>query len=155
MMKRLKSLRGGVSSKQIISIIGYSGASMNHRLESQKLWAALSYAFVDNEVDFKCMAKEIKGYPIEEVEFAFFERVAPVCIYNMLTPAPPICWYFDKEELVADIEAMIEKRSQQGLLGSLKCAVERRWIGFLARRIWATIKLEVERAATDCHGVRK
>lgn len=127
---------------------------MHRRFESRKLWSALSNAFVDNEVDFKCIAKEVKGYPIEEVEFAFFERVAPVCIYNMLTPAPPICWYFDKDELVADIEAMIEKRSRKGLLGSIKFAVERWCIGFLARRIWAVIKFEVERAATECHGVR-
>ncbi|MOA29841.1 hypothetical protein D3C78_1508810 [compost metagenome] len=55
-----------------------------------------------------------KYHSIEEVEFALFERVAPVCISNMLTPAPSICWHFDEEQLLVDIESLVKKRAGQG-----------------------------------------
>jgi hypothetical protein len=87
-----------------------------------------------------------KHYSIKEIEFALFERVAPVCIDNMLTPAPPIWWFFDEEQLISDIEALIEKRSRQGVGGKCMTIV----VGWLIRLycwgVWADIKTEIEKA---------
>ena len=51
-----------------------------------ELCEALSGFFVDNEVDYRYIAKVAKAFPIEHVEKVLFEWVAPVCYTNMLTP---------------------------------------------------------------------
>jgi len=42
-----------------------------------ELCEALSGFFVDNEVDYRYIAKVAKAFPIEHVEKALFEWVAP------------------------------------------------------------------------------
>ncbi|VVO60074.1 hypothetical protein PS850_00762 [Pseudomonas fluorescens] len=115
------------------------------KVDEQKLWAALSYVFVDAEIDYRSIVDVAKNFSIEEVEFALFERVAPVCISNMLTPAPPVWWFFDEAQLVADIEILIQKRSRQG--GAEKCmtAVIGWVIRIICKSVWAEIKAEVEK----------
>lgn len=119
---------------------------MENNLDKHKLWAALSYVFVDTEIDYRCIVGVAKNYSIEEVEFAFFERVAPVCIGNMLTPAPPVWWFFDEAQLVSDIEILIQKRSRQGLGWKCVSAVVRWVIRLICKSVWAEIKAEVEKA---------
>ena len=119
---------------------------MENQLDKNKLWAALSYVFVDTEIDYRYIAGVAKNYSIEEVEFAFFERVAPVCISNMLTPAPPVWWFFDEAQLVADIEKLIQKRSRQRVAGKCMSAVVRWVIRLMCKSVWAEIKAEVEKA---------
>ncbi len=119
---------------------------MEYQLDQRRLWVALSDVFVGKEPDYQSIARVAKNYAIEDVEFALFERVAPVYIYNGLTPAPPVCWSFDEEELVSDIEFLIERRSRQGGVG--KCIstvagwVIRRWFS----NVWIEIKAEIEKA---------
>ncbi len=62
---------------------------VENQLEQRKLWSALSDLFVDAKVDYKQIAEALKDFSIEEIEFALFERVAPVCIGNMLAPSLP------------------------------------------------------------------
>ena len=119
---------------------------MENQLDKHKLWAALSYVFVDTEIDYRYIVGVAKNYSIEEVEFAFFERVAPVCISNMLTPAPPVWWFFDEAQLVADIEKLIQKRSRQRVAGKCMSAVVRWVIRLMCKSVWAEIKAEVEKA---------
>lgn len=115
-------------------------------IEEQKLWAALSDVFVDNETNYEAIAKVAKNYPLEEVELALFERVAPVCFYNGLTPAPPVCWFFDTEELVSEIESLIERRARRGWIGRCLSAP----FGWLLRawfsKAWAEIKVAIAKA---------
>lgn len=117
---------------------------MEDKLDEKRLWVALSYMFVDSEVDFKSIAEIAKDYSIEEIEFALFERVAPVCISNMLTPVPPIWWFFDEAQLVSDIDSLIEKRSRHGFF----CKWVSTMAGWLMRlycsEVWAHLKAEVE-----------
>src|SRR5476649_882394 len=96
---------------------------MEYQLDQRRLWSALSDLYVDTEVDYKQIAEVAKNYSIEEVEFALFERVAPVCVSNMLSPVPPIWWYFDEDQLVMDIEALIKKRAEQGVVGKYRSVV--------------------------------
>lgn len=119
---------------------------MDNQLDQRQLWAALSDLFVDVNVDYKHIAGVAKNYSVEEVEFALFERVAPVCISNMLAPVPPVCWYFDKEQLVADIESLVKKRVEQGVIGKCLSGVMGRLIRIVSAKVWAELKAEIERA---------
>lgn len=65
---------------------------MEDRLEQRQLWFVLSELFVDSRINYEQVASVAKNYSLGEVEFVLFERVAPVCISNMLAPIPPICW---------------------------------------------------------------
>ena len=119
---------------------------MENQLEQRKLWSALSDLFVDSKVDYKQIAETVKNFSIEEIEFALFERVAPVCIGNMLAPIPPIWWYFDEEQLASDIEALVKKRAGQGVIAKCACAVQRRLIRRISSGAWAELKAEIENA---------
>jgi hypothetical protein len=118
---------------------------MEHTLDERKLWAALSDVFVDNETDYKAIARVAKHYPVETVEFALFRKVAPVCFYNGLTPAPPVCWYFDEEQLAADILRLMEKRNRQGRFGKCMSWVSGSLLKICYRREWKRIKAEIAR----------
>ncbi|WP_122848386.1 DUF7079 family protein [Pseudomonas viridiflava] len=117
---------------------------MESKREQRRLWLALSDLFVDVEVDYKQVAQVAKDYAIEEVEFALFERVAPVCMSNMLTPAPPVWGGFSEEQLVEDIECLVNKRAIQGVLGRCQIAVGGCLIRLISSGVWAKLKLEIE-----------
>lgn len=117
---------------------------MERRLTSRELWVALSDLFVDTEVDYKRIARVIRGCSIEEVEFALFQRVAPVCVANMLTPAPPVWWYFDEGKLIEEIEALIEKRSRMGVIGKVGAVVSGRVARIVCFKVWASLRLEMD-----------
>lgn len=119
---------------------------MANQLEQHHLWLALSNLFVDSEVNYKYVAGVAKNYAIKDVEFALFERVAPVCISNMLAPIPPVWWYFDEEQLIADIQFLVKKRAQQGVMGRCLSAVARRLIRLVSAKVWAELKVEIELA---------
>lgn len=121
---------------------------MNTQLDQRKLWAALSYAFIDAETDYKYIASVAKKFSREQVEFAFFERVAPVCIYNIFTPAPPVWCFFEESELFDDIEILIKKRAKQGILGKSVCILNGWLIRIICQSIWKRIRTETERDDT-------
>ncbi|TJZ77314.1 hypothetical protein FAZ21_02925 [Chitiniphilus eburneus] len=43
-----------------------------------RIWAALSDIFIDNEVDFGWIARQVADVPLATLEHAFFEEVAPL-----------------------------------------------------------------------------
>ena len=81
-----------------------------------ELCEALSGFFVDNEVDYRYIAKVAKAFPIEHVEKALFEWVAPVCYTNMLTPVPENWSGFERDRRWLDIQALLKEESEAGLL---------------------------------------
>lgn len=119
---------------------------MEDQLDNKKLWVALSYLFVDTETDYNAIAEVAKKYPVSVVEFALFERVAPVCIDNMLTPAPSVWWFFDEEQLLFDIESLIEKRAKQGVFGRCGSFLVGCFIRLYCSGTWAELKRAIERA---------
>ncbi|MGO4005055.1 DUF7079 family protein [Pseudomonas fluorescens] len=116
---------------------------MERTLTSRELWVALSDLFVDTDVDYKRIARVISGCSIEEVEFALFQRVAPVCVANMLTPAPPVWWYFDEGKLIEEIEALIKRRSNMGLIGKVGAFVNGRLTRIVCYKVWSSLRLEM------------
>jgi hypothetical protein len=67
----------------------------------------------------------------------------------MLAPVPPVCWYFDKEQLVADIESLVKKRVEQGVIGKCLTGVMGRLIRIVSARVWAELKNEIEIAKAE------
>lgn len=118
---------------------------MEDRLEQRQLWFVLSELFVDSKIGYEQVASVAKNYSLGEVEFVLFERVAPVCISNMLAPIPPICWYFDKAQLVMDIEALIERRAQQSRVGKCISKLKGHLIRWLSAGVWKKLKVEIEK----------
>jgi len=116
---------------------------------NEKLWLALSGAFVDSEIDYKYITSIAKNYPLPDVEYAFFERVAPVCIYNLLAPVPPVCWFFNEDQLLRDIELLIKKRLSRGVASKAVAPVQGWFIRLVCKGVWAEIKAEIERAKAD------
>lgn len=76
---------------------------MSSRIED--LWFALSELFVDNEINFKNIAKNIDGYDLDTIKFHLFYNVAPICSPNLEQTIPTIWSGFDKSELITNIKA--------------------------------------------------
>ncbi|MBC8945198.1 DUF7079 family protein [Xenorhabdus indica] len=87
---------------------------MGNQLTDIDLCEALSYVFVDNEIDYDYIASVTKHFPIEHVEMVFFEWVAPVCYTNGYTPVPPVWTFFDREQLWEDIQDLRRKQLSGG-----------------------------------------
>lgn len=75
----------------------------------EDLWEALSDLFIDNEVDYAAIARQVAGEPLPELERILFEEVAPYCGPNLLTPVPPVWSGFSRESLVAGIRARLQR----------------------------------------------
>lgn len=121
-------------------------SSSGGAFHEKELWVALSFLFVDTEVDFEWLVSVVRNYSVHEVEFALFERVAPVCIYNMLSPAPFVWLCFDEKSLIDDIELMIDIRSRQGFVGRCLSVVKGWILRLYCRETWGELKVKMEKA---------
>lgn len=83
---------------------------MGYSLEDKTLCEALSYAFIDTEIDYAYIASVAKNYPKEHVENLFFNYVAPSCYYNTVAPIPSVIYFFDPEELHANIDSIRKRK---------------------------------------------
>lgn len=114
------------------------------REERIQLWSALSEVFVDNEVDYGYIARQLQEFDRTTVQAAFYEDVAPACYSNLLAPIPPIWTGFDSAWLSATIERNQAAR-QRWPLRRLR---DRLCIACLRRALkseWAKIVHELDR----------
>lgn len=108
-----------------------------------RLWSALSDAFVDNEVDYNLMARQLTGFDLTTVERAFFEEVAPVCYSNLLAPVPPIWTAFDSAWLSETIESTLETR-RTSIFRRLRGRLYVTYLRFRLKDEWLSIKHELD-----------
>lgn len=114
------------------------------RDESIRLWSALSDAFVDNEVDYAAIARQLAGFDRATVEAAFFEDVAPACYSNLQAPIPPIWTAFDSTWLAETICSNQEAR-RNSVSRHLR---DRAFVVYLRYRLkdeWQRIERELDR----------
>jgi hypothetical protein len=78
--------------------------------ERVRLWSALSDAFVDNEIVYPAIARQLAGYDRAAVKKVFFEEVAPACHSNLQAPSPPIWTAFDSTWLADTIDSNLRAR---------------------------------------------
>lgn len=113
------------------------------RQEQVRLWAALSDVFVDNVVDYACVAKSLGGYERSVIEAAFFVDVAPACYSNLQAAIPPIWTAFDSAWLAETIDRIHEARSSS----SLRRLRDKALIAYLRYRLrpeWRDIEIALE-----------
>lgn len=119
------------------------------RDERIRLWSALSDAFVDNEVDYAAIARQLAGFDRATVKAAFFEDVAPVCYSNLQAPIPPIWTAFDSTWLAETIRSTQEARRTS----AFRRLRDQAFVAYLRYRLkdeWQSIERELDRrGATD------
>lgn len=119
------------------------------RDERMRLWSALSDAFVDNEVDYADIARQLTDFDRATVEAAFFEDVAPVCYSNLQAPIPPIWTAFDSTWLTETIYSTQEARRTS----AFRRLRDQAFVAYLRYRLkdeWQSIERELDRrGATD------
>ncbi|SFU93090.1 DUF7079 family protein [Xenorhabdus koppenhoeferi] len=116
---------------------------MGNKVADIDLCEALSYIFVDNEVDYEYIASVAKHFPLEHVEMVFFEWVAPVCYSNGLTPAPTTWTFFDREQLWEDIHNFRKKQEIEGMVKKIKTKFELRFLRKYFEKDWLLLKEKI------------
>ncbi|MDM8350838.1 hypothetical protein P8H27_18335 [Pseudomonas sp. sp1636] len=114
------------------------------RDERTRLWSALSDAFVDNEVDYNAIARQLAGFDRSTIKLVFFEEVAPVCYSNLQAPIPPIWTAFESSWLTETIESTQEARSTS----TFRRLRDRAFMVYLRYRLkneWLNIERELDR----------
>ncbi|WP_434136732.1 hypothetical protein JQR88_24145 (plasmid) [Pseudomonas luteola] len=96
-----------MSGEQVKRTQGLNSLCLEDR---RPVWAALSGAFVDNEVDYQQIAKAIQPYDLDVVKELFFSKVAPVCYRNSGGPVPAVWTAFDSAWLETRIETLTAAR---------------------------------------------
>ncbi|OTQ28970.1 hypothetical protein B6D19_12645 [Gilliamella apicola] len=112
---------------------------MEHTLNEEDLYIALSDLFVDNEVDYNHIASVAKLFPTSYVEHALFNYVAPYCYHNMLTPVPSVCYFFDEDELLSAIDN-IKKKKIVLPISKIKMRILAFYLKFRFKDEWQKIK---------------
>lgn len=121
------------------------------RDERIRLWSALSDAFVDNEVDYADIARQLAGFDRATVEAAFFEDVAPVCYSNLQAPIPPIWTAFDSTWLTETIYSTQEARRTS----AFRRLLDQAFVAYLRYRLrdeWQSIERELDRQGASGPG---
>jgi hypothetical protein len=106
----------------------------------------MSDLFVDNEVDYKDIAKAlVKDCPNmnrAELKRTLFEEVAPVLGTNGMTPAPSVWMGFDGEAVIHDVAERLTqqrlsayRRMRSGIWNSLCRLIFRPWWTGLEREL--------------------
>jgi hypothetical protein len=119
------------------------GSVLTHD-ERTRLWSALSDAFVDNEVDYAIIARQLAGFDRSTIERVFFEEVAPVCYSNLQAPIPPIWTAFESTWLTETIESTQEARR----ISTFRRLRDRAFVVYLRYRLkdeWLSIERELDR----------
>ncbi|GFM54492.1 hypothetical protein PSCICL_34980 [Pseudomonas cichorii] len=101
-------------------------------------WRALSDAFVDNEVDYVAIAKQVEHLEPEEVKSILYSEVAPVCHSNLGSVIPTIWLCFNKDGLENDINSMLEARKKSSLRRQ-RDKILTQWLSYRYKYIWLEI----------------
>lgn len=109
-----------------------------NRSEQQLVWQALSYAFVDNTVDYGFIAREVCSYDSKAVEEVFFREVAPVCYPNSIAVIPPVWTFFSDEWLEEEITSLQEK-SDRNTYQRLRYKIYVSYLRWACKDIWTSI----------------
>ncbi|WP_272690030.1 MULTISPECIES: DUF7079 family protein [Providencia] len=111
------------------------GNSLNNE---ERLYVTLSLIFVDNAIDYDYIAYMVKNYDIKYIEDVLFNYVAPACYFNGISPVPPVCYFFDEEQLLTEIEKI--KSIKNKFLGRLKMSFFTYYLKMVFKNEWIQLK---------------
>ncbi|WP_248804341.1 hypothetical protein [Pseudomonas sp. MWU13-2100] len=104
---------------------------------------ALSDAFVDNEVDYAAIVKQVKKFDMNKIKNILYSEVAPICHSNLESILPTIWLCFNREELESDIEKMLDARKKSFLRRQLDTLLIK-WLQHRYKYIWLEIAKHYE-----------
>ena len=113
------------------------GSFLSHA-EREVVWQALSYAFVDNEIDYDLIARKVIGYELKGVEDIFFKEVAPVCYPNVISVIPLVWTFFSDEWLEEEITSLLEK-SNRNAYQRMRYKIYVFYLRWACKDIWTSI----------------
>lgn len=119
--------------------------------ERVRLWSVLSDAFVDNEIDYPEMARQLAGYDRAAVKKVFVEEVAPVCHSNLQAPIPPIWTAFDSTWLADTINSNLRAR-RASRLRRMRDQVLFAYLRFRLREEWSRIEKKLKEPDPESAG---
>lgn len=114
----------------------------------QAIWEALSEAFVDRDVDYALVAKDLVGIPVADLKEMFFAEVAPHCAPNLLTVVPPIWTGFEPESLARSIREM-QARNRRCIGARLRHRLVVALYRVYFRRLWKRVEAELRDKRAD------
>nr|WP_318295029.1 hypothetical protein [Pseudomonas cichorii] len=115
------------------------------------VWWALSDAFVDNEVDYAAIAKQVEHLEPEEIKSILYSEVAPVCHSNLGSVIPTIWLCFNRDELEKDIKEMLEARKKSSLRRQ-RDKLLTQWLIYRYKYIWQEIAKHYQKNEDQQHG---
>lgn len=104
----------------------------------ERLCVALSHIFVDNAINYDYIASVARNYDTKYIEHVLFNYVAPACYFNVVSPVPPVCYFFDEEQLFLDIKKI--KISKKTTLGRLKMFFFTCYLKLEFKKEWLQLK---------------
>lgn len=108
---------------------------MSEVSDKKVAWMALSDLFIDNEISYEYIAKQVAHLPINEVERILFYEVAPVCMSNLLVLNPSNHKGFSEAYIVSNIEQHL-LRWQNSRLYRRKTALKIKFYKFCLKQDW-------------------
>ena len=112
--------------------------------ERQIIWKALSYAFIDREVNYQRIAQKLHEHDISSVKEIFFNEVAPACYPNIASVIPPVWTFFSEEWLEEEITSLLEK-SNRNAYRRLTYKLYVLYLKWACKDIWEAIKSSIEK----------
>ncbi|SEK34812.1 hypothetical protein SAMN05216214_10216 [Atopomonas hussainii] len=110
--------------------------------EQIKIWAALSDAFLDTEVNYQHIAKQICDYPLPVLEHMFFTEVTPVCAANAFAVIPTVWAAFDEKWLAEEISKNLSKK--RTVLGKIAGHIKLKFLRKYFAEEWQEIARAIE-----------
>ncbi|WP_367103992.1 hypothetical protein [uncultured Psychrobacter sp.] len=109
--------------------------------DKEVVWMALSDLFVDHDIDHEHIANQVVHLTISEVEHILFYELAPVCMSNLLMPAPTVCERFSEGYVLSSVAQHLEKMQSNGFyrrkvllkIKLYKIFLKRDWLKLMAR----------------------
>lgn len=111
----------------------------------------LSDVFVDNEIDYPAIARQLAGYDRAAIKATFFEEVAPVCHSNLQAAIPPIWTAFDSTWLADTIDSYLRAR-RASRLRRMRDQLLSAYLRFRLREEWSRIEQKLKERDPESAG---
>ena len=125
---------------------------MERTMNDREIWSLLSYFFVDNDIDYKFIANNIKGYSLTDINYRLFYEVAPICAHNLSNPIPLVWIFFDIDTIAPLIEEHTLKY-RKNIIYKLKVNILASYYNFKYKLEWLELEREIIAVKTNGHNL--
>ncbi|KES15510.1 hypothetical protein GASC598B02_008160 [Gilliamella apicola SCGC AB-598-B02] len=108
---------------------------MEHTLDEEDLYVALSDLFVASNIDYENIASVARQFPIKHVEYVLFNYIAPICHYNVI---PSYCMAFDSTSIIHAVNNI--KKHENRFINKIKMHIFAVYFKFEFKDEWQKLK---------------